>query len=385
MGAREPRRQACTSVPSRKGRPARPVSAVPYRIRRIRGVPRGRSHVQITGARRRPGARRCPRQAPPAPARGAATIEQLPCSATAVPEISLMPVLQGSPGRATLRSRSGPDSRLRLPPAAVPSCRRLPRRGRPPHAPALLLILGLLLAPPPPARAQESTCPACLRMPPATSAELGRGFPGRRPPRSSAPPPRPRGAGRAAKTWPRRGGLGGTGRRRRARPEHWLALARAQLQKTRPNAARACSGLGEFPVGALRPARDRRSAGDRRCRCSGSTARRSNSCRPSRRRCSGRRRPALPADAGRGPPRRRPAGRRDQHRAGGRAARACLRFTAPRPGGRDQPRGCSGRSRHPRPRGAAGGATSLRRRPAARPVHPTWCCAPACRGGMGCG
>ena len=87
---------------------------------------------------------------------------------------------------------------------------------------------------------RNSTCPACPGRPPATSASSAAASPPA-PPRSSGRRPRPARCRRSGsrtgppppQAWEERVGGG------EARPEHWLALARALLQKTPPDPARA--------------------------------------------------------------------------------------------------------------------------------------------------
>src|SRR3954469_5150342 len=107
----------------------------------------------------------------------------------------------------------------------------------------LLLLLGLLVAPlvtPLAARAQDFDLPGLSGDAAGYQRDLGRRFPaGATPQQRAAAEARAVQAERqqnwaaAAQAWEERVGGG------EARPEHWLALARALLQKTPPDPARA--------------------------------------------------------------------------------------------------------------------------------------------------
>ncbi|MFC7473043.1 alpha-2-macroglobulin [Dankookia sp. GCM10030260] len=103
----------------------------------------------------------------------------------------------------------------------------------------LLLLLGLLLALPQ-ARAQEFDLPGLAGEAAGYQRDLGRRFPAGATPQQRATAEaravqaeRQQNWAAAAQAWEERVGGG------EARPEHWLALARALLQKTPPDAARA--------------------------------------------------------------------------------------------------------------------------------------------------
>ncbi|WP_431267939.1 hypothetical protein [Dankookia sp. P2] len=103
----------------------------------------------------------------------------------------------------------------------------------------LLLLLGLLLAPPP-AWAQEFDLPGLSGDAAGYQRELGRRFPAGATPQQRATAEaravqaeRQQNWAAAAQAWEERVAAG------EARPEHWLALARALLQKSPPDPARA--------------------------------------------------------------------------------------------------------------------------------------------------